>query len=67
MTIIHAEYPVQLVRFPGYEVGEPRSVFVVRVIGATEVREVFRSFKHRVAREQFDIECHYRCRREVHA
>lgn len=64
MKVIHARHPVQLVRYPGHEVGEPRSVFAVRVIGTTEVTEVFRSFKHRTAREQFDIECHFRCPRQ---
>jgi hypothetical protein len=57
MTVLHHEHPVQLVR-DGRE-------FAVRVFSATDVREVFRSRRHRTAREQYDIERHYRCRREA--
>jgi hypothetical protein len=57
MTVLHHEHPVQLVR-DGRE-------FAVRVFSATDVREVFRSRRHRIAREHYDIERHYRCRREA--
>jgi hypothetical protein len=57
MTVLHHEHPVQLVR-DGRE-------FAVRVFGVADVREVFRSRRHRIAREQYDIERDYRCRREA--
>jgi hypothetical protein len=57
MTVLHHEHPVQLVR-DGRE-------FAVRVFSASDVREVFRSRRHRIARVQYDIERHYRCRREA--
>jgi hypothetical protein len=61
MTVIHREHPVQLVRYPAYERGA--KMFVIRVFGENDVREVFQSRSERVAREQYDIERHYRCPR----
>jgi hypothetical protein len=57
VTVLHREHPVQLVR-DGKD-------FIVRVFSATDVHEVFRSRRHSVAREQYDIERHYRCQGEA--
>lgn len=61
MNVIAVSGPVQLVRIPGpNRTGRAGQSFAVRVVSATEVREVFRSAKHRPAREQFEVEAYYR-------
>lgn len=57
--VLAYDAPVQLVRLPGDGGGK---AYAVRLLLAhDDVREVFRSRRYTVAREQYDTERYYRC------